>query len=73
MLVPATLAALPSSRAIPDRDVFYVAHPILSIREQAATLRRSYKKEKRDDGIRDSRIRTGKEKSGNTQAGQAGL
>jgi hypothetical protein len=25
-------AALPSTRAIPDRDVFYVAHPI---REQA--------------------------------------
>ena len=25
MLVPATLAALPSTRAIPDRDVFYVA------------------------------------------------
>ena len=32
MLVPATLAALPSTRAIPDRDVFYVAHPIRSIR-----------------------------------------
>jgi len=23
---------LPSTRAIPDRDVFYVAHPIRSIR-----------------------------------------
>ena len=28
---PATLAALPSTRAIPDRDVFYVADPISSI------------------------------------------
>ena len=28
MLAPATLAALPSTRAIPDRDVFYVAHPV---------------------------------------------
>jgi hypothetical protein len=27
VLAPATLAALPSTRAIPDRDVFYVAHP----------------------------------------------
>jgi hypothetical protein len=34
VLAPATLAALPSTRAIPDRDVFYVAHPIRSIREQ---------------------------------------
>ena len=25
VLVPATLAALPSTRAIPNRDVFYVA------------------------------------------------
>jgi hypothetical protein len=25
VLAPATLAALPSTRAIPDRDVFYVA------------------------------------------------
>ena len=31
MLVPATLAALPSTRAIPDRDVFYVAFPKSSI------------------------------------------
>ena len=31
MLAPATLAALPSTRAIPDRDVFYVADPISSI------------------------------------------
>ena len=31
MLAPATLAALPSTRAIPDRDVFYVAHPVHSI------------------------------------------
>ena len=31
MLAPATLAALPSTRAIPDRDVFYVAYPIRSI------------------------------------------
>ena len=28
MLAPATLAALPSTRAIPDRAVFYVADPI---------------------------------------------
>src|SRR6266699_2174166 len=28
VLAPATLAALPSTRAIPDRDVFYVTHPI---------------------------------------------
>jgi hypothetical protein len=28
VLAPATLAALPSTRAIPDRDVFYVARPI---------------------------------------------
>ncbi len=31
VLAPATLAALPSTRAIPDRDVFYVAHPARSI------------------------------------------
>jgi hypothetical protein len=31
VLGPATLAALPSTRAIPDRDVFCVAHPIRSI------------------------------------------
>jgi len=34
VLVPATLAALPSTRAIPDRDVFYVAHPIRSIQRR---------------------------------------
>src|SRR6266536_5854637 len=28
VLAPATLAALPSTRAIPDRCVFYVVHPI---------------------------------------------
>src|SRR5213080_1253002 len=28
VLAPATLAALPFTRAIPDRDVFYVAHPV---------------------------------------------
>ncbi len=32
MLAPATLAALPSTRAIPNRDVFYVAEPLSSIR-----------------------------------------
>ncbi len=32
VLAPATLAALPSTRAIPDRDVFYVAFPKSSIR-----------------------------------------
>ena len=31
MLAPATLAALPSTRAIPDHDVFYVARPARSI------------------------------------------
>src|SRR5437867_13129932 len=31
ILAPATLAALPSTRAIPNRDVFYVADPISSI------------------------------------------
>ena len=31
VLAPATLAALPSTRAIPNRDVFYVADPISSI------------------------------------------
>jgi hypothetical protein len=28
VLAPATLAALPSTRTIPNRDVFYVAHPV---------------------------------------------
>src|SRR5437868_13098875 len=28
VLAPATLAASPSTRAIPDRDVFYVADPV---------------------------------------------
>jgi hypothetical protein len=27
VLAPATLAALPSTRAIPDRDVFYLGNP----------------------------------------------
>ena len=31
VLAPATLAALPSTRAIPDRDVSYVARPTHSI------------------------------------------
>src|SRR5437867_10055441 len=31
VLAPATLAALPSTRAIPDREVFYVARPARSI------------------------------------------
>jgi hypothetical protein len=31
VLAPATLAALPSTRAIPDRDVFYVPRPARSI------------------------------------------
>ena len=38
VLAPATLAALPSTRAIPDRDVFYVAHPIRSIQFLAFQL-----------------------------------
>jgi hypothetical protein len=37
MLAPATLAALPSTRAIPDRDVFYVAFPKSSIRPLGLT------------------------------------
>jgi hypothetical protein len=32
VLAPATLAALPSTRAIPDRDVFYVAFTKSSVR-----------------------------------------
>jgi hypothetical protein len=36
VLAPATLAALPSTRAIPDRDVFYVADPMSSIQFFAA-------------------------------------
>ena len=35
VLAPATLAALPSTRASPDRAVFYLAHPIRSIFEFA--------------------------------------
>jgi hypothetical protein len=31
VLAPATLAALPSTRAIPNRYVFYVAPPAISI------------------------------------------
>ena len=31
VLAPATLAALPSTRAIPNRDVFYVARPARSV------------------------------------------
>jgi hypothetical protein len=30
VLAPATLAALPSTRAIPDRDVFYACHDEVS-------------------------------------------
>ena len=36
VLAPATLVALPSTRAIPDRDVFYVADPISFIQFLAA-------------------------------------
>src|SRR5437764_13238720 len=32
VLAPATLAALPSTRAIPNRDVFYLARPTRPIR-----------------------------------------
>src|SRR5438094_4002664 len=39
VLAPATLAALPSTRAIPDRDVFYVADPISSIQTESRTSR----------------------------------
>src|SRR6266487_602367 len=43
VLVPATLAALPSTRAIPDRDVFYVAHPARSIETRSLpTLARCF-------------------------------
>ena len=41
VLAPATLAALPSIRAIPDRDVFYVAHLIRSIRRRPAFAKAS--------------------------------
>ena len=34
----ATLAAIPSTRAIPDRDVLYVAHPVRSIPERLPSL-----------------------------------
>ena len=34
------LAALPSTRAVPDRDVFYVADPISSVRERVVEARR---------------------------------
>src|SRR5437588_7520015 len=37
VLAPATLAAFPSTRAIPDRDVFYVAVPKSSIRPLGST------------------------------------
>jgi len=40
VLAPATLAALPSTRAIPDRDVFYVTHPIRSIPIESRTTSR---------------------------------
>jgi hypothetical protein len=36
VLARATLAALPSTRAIPDRDVFSVTHPIRSIETRFA-------------------------------------
>jgi hypothetical protein len=36
MLAPATLATVPSTRAIPNRDVFYVAFPKRSIPSLAA-------------------------------------
>jgi hypothetical protein len=38
VLAPATLAALPSTRAIPDRDVFYVAFPKSSIPSIAISI-----------------------------------
>ena len=40
VLAPATLAALPSTRAIPNRDVFCVAFPINSIQFSRLTLRK---------------------------------
>jgi hypothetical protein len=42
VLAPATLAALPSTRAIPDRDVFYVAHPIRSIEATGTSVRQPF-------------------------------
>jgi len=39
VLAPATLAALPSTRAIPGRDVFYVVHPIRSIETRVLPTR----------------------------------
>src|SRR5437667_5132939 len=41
VLAPATLAALPSTRAIPGRDVFYVVHPIRSIETRVLPHARS--------------------------------
>jgi hypothetical protein len=40
VLAPAALAALPSTRAIPDRDVFYVAHPVGSMQNFSFPVRR---------------------------------
>ena len=39
VLAPATLAALPSTRAIPGRDVFYVVYPIRSIETRVLPTR----------------------------------
>jgi hypothetical protein len=36
VLAPATLAALPSTRAIPDRDVFCIADPVSSIQIESS-------------------------------------
>jgi hypothetical protein len=44
-LAPATLAALPSTRAIPDRGVFYVADPVNSIHEHGSQKGRRKKEE----------------------------
>jgi hypothetical protein len=42
VLAPATLAALPSTRATPDRDVFYVAHLIRSVQLFAADTPKAF-------------------------------
>jgi hypothetical protein len=42
VLAPATLAALPSTRAIPDRDVCYIAHPVRSIEATGTSVRQPF-------------------------------
>src|SRR5437016_11804148 len=62
VLAPATLAALPSTRAIPDRDVFYVASPISSIASSVVVTdrrRRRCRGLSRGAGLRSHRASAG--------------